>query len=325
MSHLTILEREEIFKLRIEGKSLSEIGTAIGRHKSVISREVKRNKHHQSGEYSPSGAQKGYEFRFSFSKKRLKLKNQFIRDYVIEKLKLSWSPEQISGRLKIEYPSYSISHESIYQFIYSKHSLRMFKLPKYLRRKHRRRISYVRGRKCKKFLIPNRVPIEERPIQVNERLRIGDWEGDSIVSMKSTASLNTLVERKTGFTLISKLNRKTAEETKNVVISRLISLPEALKKTLTLDNGVENTKHEGITQATRIKCYFANPYHSWERGTNENTNGLIREYFPKGTDFLTVSEKDINYVETLLNTRPRKRLGFKTPLEVLKQELKSVA
>lgn len=326
MKHLTIEERETIFFLRSSGKSLTAIGKVINKNKSVISRELRRNKHPKKNHYSPNVAQKLYEIRRANIKKKRRLKSALIRQYVIEGLEQDWSPEQISGRLKIDHPEYpTISYEAIYQFIYEPIILRIFNLPQYLRRRHKKRFKKGLGRSSKRVLIPSRIPIEQRPREVEERLSAGDWEGDSIVSRKSSAALNTIVERKTGYGLISLLDRKTAENTKDAVITRLSNFPEELRKTLTLDNGCENTRHKEITQTIGIECYFANPYHSWERGTNENFNGLVRQYFPKGTDFSTVSQEEITRVEYLLNTRPRKRLGFKTPLEGLEQELNKAA
>ena len=150
---------------------------------------------------------------------------------------------------------------------------------------------------------------------MNGRQEPGHWEGDSMVSHKSTVGLNTLVERTTGLVFISKLQDSTGKETTNAVVRRLKRIPRTLRRTLTLDNGFENTGHENMQKSLNTKVYFAHPYHSWERGTNENTNGLIRWYLPKGTDFATIAKETISLIEYKLNTRPRKRLGWRTPLE----------
>ena len=168
----------------------------------------------------------------------------------------------------------------------------------------------------KKTKIPNRVSIEKRPAQVQARKQFGHWETDSLVSRKSKAALNSLVERKSRLLYLTGLRQKSARYTARAVIRHLKVLPPKARLTLTLDNGTENTGHESITRKTDIKCYFAHPYHSWERGTNENTNGLIRYYLPKGTDFSTITKQQLKFIEKRLNNRPRKCLGFKTPNEV---------
>ena len=185
-----------------------------------------------------------------------------------------------------------------------------------LRRAHRKRRNKSIGRKVRKTTIPNRIPIEDRPKSVESRRHAGHWEGDSLISRKSKVALNTLVERKSRLVLITKLSRKSADETNRAVIDRLKKLPAKGRQTLTLDNGTENAKHEHLSAKLGIKCYFARPYASWERGSNENANGLIRWYLPKGTDFRRITPEQIARIEHLLNSRPRKCLGYKTPLEV---------
>ena len=184
-----------------------------------------------------------------------------------------------------------------------------------LRRSHKKRKQRAVGRKQKRTKIPNRVSIEDRPRSVESRRTYGHWEGDSMVSRKSTSALNSLTERKSRLIMITRINRKGAKETLDAVISRLGTLPPKFRRTLTLDNGTENTKHELITEGVGVKCYFAHSYASWERGTNENANGLVRWYFPKGTDFAKITDEKIALVESLLNNRPRKCLGFRTPIE----------
>lgn len=315
--HLSIEERELISQLLASGKTLGDIAKSMGRSKSSISREVNRNFNRVKKKYFAHNAQIKYKNRKFNAKKYKRLLNPLIRNYVVDKTKLGWSPEQISGRIKVDLPGQSISHEAIYQFIYDPIIRVHIDLVQYLRRNHKKRIKKSYLRRAKKSHISHRIPIENRPEEVEERKVLGHWEGDSVVSMKSKVGLNTIVERKSRFVLISKLNDKTAEETKKAVVLRLGMLPPNLRKTLTLDNGCENAYHKKITEQIGTKCYFANPYHSWERGTNENTNGLIRWYLPKGTDFANVSEEDIRNIEWLLNTRPRKTLNYKTPIEVL--------
>jgi IS30 family transposase len=222
----------------------------------------------------------------------------------------------------LEYPKEKISHEAIYQYIYYRIQSNYIKkgnidLRIYLKRRHRRREK--KGmRKYQRIFKPKGFSIEERPKEVDRRKTLGHWEGDSVVSRKSKVGLNTLVERKTGLVLISKIQNGTANETANTVVKRLQNFP---CKTLTTDNGTENFAYEKIQDELKISCYFAHPYCSGERGTNENTNGLIRWYLPKGTDFATISNETLKAIENTLNNRPRKRLGWKTPLEVFNESV----
>lgn len=314
--HLTEAERETIQLLLDMGRSPNDIGQALGRDRSTIYREISRNASPEYKRYLIHRAQRRSEERRKQASKRRRLKNDLIEDYVRTKLGLGWSPEQISGRLPIDHPGQSISHEAIYQFIYHKNTPNREKLIECLRRAHRKRKSKAMGRKHRKTKIPNRVPIEQRPQSVEAREQFGHWEGDSLVSRKSPAALNSLTERKSRLLLLTKLPRKEAGLTAKAVISRLGGLPQEARRTLTLDNGTENADHQVITSAIGVNCYFANPYHSWERGTSENTNGLVRWYLPKGTDFSNISHQQVSHIENLINNRPRKCLGFKTPLEV---------
>jgi IS30 family transposase len=214
----------------------------------------------------------------------------------------------------------TISHEAIYRFIYAQIAYGYARkgcedLRPYLRRRRRQRIPHG-ARKYQRVASPKGVSIDQRPLVVARRSRIGDWEGDTVESKDHKPGVNTLVERKTGIVMITKLKSKKSDATTNVVSARLASLPKHRRKTLTLDNGFENSNWRGIEKHAHIKTFFAHPYHSWERGTNENTNGLIRDYFPKKTDFTLIPDADIALVEYALNTRPRKRLGYRTPLEV---------
>ncbi len=321
--HLSIEEREKIQELLWQKTSIIDIAKVIGRSHSSIIREINKNIPLQY-RYTPRVAHDRALEKRKQRGRKLRLKSFFIRRYVIDHLRKGYSPEQIAGRLSLEYPNEKISHEAIYQYIYNQawreghagtmkpgyHDLRI-----YLKRRHTRRIA--KGmRRCKRIFKHKGISIEERPKEVEKRLILGHWEGDSMVSMKSTVGLNTLVERKSGLVLISKIRNKTKEETSNTVINRLKNIP---CKTLTLDNGTENFGYEEIQKELQISCYFAHPYCSGERGTNENTNGLIRYYFPKGTDFALIEEDTIQAVERALNNRPRKRLGWKTPLEVFNE------
>ena len=326
-NHFSIEEREKIQIMWLKNRSIRCMAKILGRSPSSVSRELKKNSP-ACLQYTPRLAnERALEKRRNRGRK-LRLKNGFVRRYTIDHLKSGYSPEQISGRLTYEYPNLKISHESIYQYIYSQvyrngnghmkpgyHDLRP-----YLKRRHKRRAR--KGmRKSQRIFKHKGISIDERPKEVDKRKKIGHWESDSMVSMKSTVGLNTLVERKTGLVLISKIQNKRMEETSKTVIDRLKYFPPDLRRTLTVDNGTENFGYEEVQKELQISCYFAHPYCSGERGTNENTNGLIRWYFPKGTDFALIREEDIQAVEWALNNRPRKRLGWRTPLEAFNESV----
>ena len=313
--HLTLSERDQITIMLYEGRKMSEIAKALGRDKSTISRELNRNSSSEYKKYLSHRAHTRADGRRTAASCRPRLKNDLLRAYVKEKLTLGWSPELIAGRITIDHPVYSISHEAIYQYIYHPQTEDRHEMIKSLRRGHCKRKKKGIGRKERKTKIPNRIPIDARPKSVDNRFIFGHWEGDSLVSRKSSAALNSLTERKSRLLLLTKLNRKGAQETRDAVINRLKQLPVRARKSLTMDNGTENAHHEDITAAIGIKCFFAHPYSSWERGTNEHINGIIRWYLPKGTDFSKITEHEIAYIESLINNRPRKCLGFKTPLE----------
>lgn len=325
---LSIEEREQIHSGLWEGRSLRDIARGLGRDPSTISRELNRNIKGERRRYTPRMAHLRAAARIQTRGHRPRLKDVIIRAYTIKKLREEdYSPEQVAGTLPQVHPGYSISPEAIYQFIYSQYhrhgwgtcigeDLRM-----HLKRRHKVRHPKFVPFKEAKGPIKNRVFIDARPAEVAQRIVPGHWEGDSMVSRQSLVGLNTLVERVTGLVYISKIKDTTAKETTRVVTQRLQPLPSQLRKTLTLDNGHENAGHEHIVQQLTTKIFFAHPYHSWERGTNENTNGLIRWYLPKRTDFATVSEERIRDIEYRLNTRPRKRLGWKTPLQVFNQSV----
>ena len=322
MAHtqLSVEEREEIQQGLWRKESVRSIAKRLGRSHSSIVREINKNLPPERRQYTPRLAnERAYEKRKSRGRTD-RLKNSEIRQYVVSHLKESWSPEQIAGRMKIDLPHYAISHEAIYQFVYAqvyragygylkpgKEDLRP-----YLRRKQKRR--QVRGaRKGQRIFKSKGSSIDERPSSVDLRTRIGDWEGDTVESRDHAPGVNTLLERKSGLYLVTKVKDKTSRATREAVVSRLAELPA---HTLTVDNGPENQRWEEIETALGIDCFFAHPYRSCERGANENANGLLREYFPKGTDFRDIPDERIAEVEYALNTRPRKRHGFRTPLEI---------
>ncbi len=321
--HLSVEEREEIQQGLWKKESLRSIARRLGRSPASLSREVTKNQPLQR-KYLPRVAHERALLSRKERGRKLRLKNQCIRRYVVTHLKKGYSPEQIAGRMPLDLKE-TLSHEAIYQYIYATtfrgghgpphHGYPDLRI--YLKRRHKRRAKKG-SRKGQRIFRPKGPPIDTRPRVVEGRSRIGDWEGDSIESKDHAPGLNSLVDRKSGLLLLSKLSAKTAQATREVVSRRLSSLPA---HTLTVDNGSENQEWRETEEATDTRVYFAHPYHSWERGTNENTNGLVRWYFPKGTDFRQVSEEEIARVEYALNTRPRKRLGYRTPLEVFNQSV----
>ncbi len=323
--HLSIAEREEILCGLREKRSIRDIAASLGRSSSSISREILRNKPPQRNSYVPHLAEERAILKCSSRGRTERLKNDIVRSYAIARLKKRWSPEQISGKIESE-TGFSISPEAIYQFIYAQFSDYGLKpgredLRSFLRRRRKRRAPKG-ARRCQRVR-PYGISIDSRPSIVTKRIRVGDWEGDTVESANHKPGINTLVDRKSGLVLITKLEGKTGRATKEAVVSRLSCLPKKARHTLTLDNGPENSSWRNIQLYAGIQCFFAHPYHSWERGTNENTNGLIRDYFPKKTDFTNIADEEIQKVEYDLNTRPRKRLGWKTPLEVFSVALRS--
>ena len=352
---ITGTERERLAVWKKEGLSNIDCAKRLGRSVSTIGRELKRNKTKVSiGDndwdmiYEPAHAQAVSEERKKhawFAKEPLKDKKIF--SYVIEKLSDSWSPEQIAGRLKHEDhpddPSWHICHETIYQFIYKKKTdktkqglllARVLdqRLPEsnqavtvtdkdrplweYLRRKQVRRRK-KNGRKSQRVRIPDRVSIHDRPKEIDDRKTFGHWEGDSIVGLGHKNGLHTEYERVASLTRIESMLRITAEQAALAAQKIFGILPAHARRSTTLDNGSEHTDHKRFG----LQAYFADPYSSYQRGSNENTNLWIRYYFPKGTDFSTISEEEIRDVEWELNNRPRKRLNFKTPQEVFDKHL----
>jgi len=314
--HLTVTERERLAKMYYEEHSLAAMAKALRRNKSTILRELSRNGSPVNRCYAPCRAQVRSDERRSKASRRVRINNDKIRSYTREKLRLGWSPEIIAGRLPLEHRGLHISHEAIYQYLYDRRTKDRKELIRLLRRAHRMRKLKGIGRKVRKTKIPNRIPIEARPKAVDSRRYYGHWEGDTMESQKSPPVLNSLTERKSRLLLLTKLERKAAGETKRAIVGRLAGLPAVLRKTITLDNGTENTLHEEITAEIGAKCYFARPYASWQRGTNEQTNGMVRWHLPRGTDFRNISEDEIAEVEYRINNRPRKCLKYRTPQEV---------
>lgn len=326
--HFSIEEREFIQTRLWEKKSVRSIAQALRRNPGSISREVNKNLPVLHRRYTPRLAHERAMRKRSCRGRAKRLKNERIRIYVTARLKEGWSPEQISAMVAQERIG-KISHEAIYQYIYAqvhRNGWGLLRpgcedLRKYLRRKRKRR--QKKGlRRSQRVFRQRGSSIEERPCIIERRTRIGDWEGDTVESKDHHPGVNTLLERKTGLFLVTKVKDKTAAATIVAVTSRMSWLPKRAKRTLTLDNGPENSDWQTLEEKTGFKTYFAHPYHSWERGSNENANGLLRDYFPKGTDFSMITDEELAAVEYRLNTRPRKRLGWKTPLQAMSVALR---
>jgi IS30 family transposase len=304
---LTRVQRYQIYALKKVGHTQTEIAQVLGIHKSSICRELKRNSGQRG--YRPKQAQ-----RLALARRGAKIKPRISSadwDRIDALIRKDWSPEQISGRL-LEEGGPTVSHEWIYQHIYSD-KWTGGTLHTHLRCRKKRRKRYgsydLRGQ------IPDRVSIEERPEVVEQRQRIGDWEGDTIIGKNHQGSLISVVERKSLFTVLASTARKTASMVRREISHALEDFKDRVL-TITFDNGREFAEHKAIAADLETDVYFAHPYASWERGTNENTNGLIRQYFPKSRNLTTVTDDEITIAMDTLNHRPRKSLGFKTPFEV---------
>jgi IS30 family transposase len=314
-TQLSCEERDKIAVLRAKGLSLREIARIIGRNKSTISRELQRNSAPIYDVYLPHKADTRAKERKQQAGKRKRLKNPMVEKYVIEKLKLGWSPEQIAGRLSKDHPGLSISHEAIYQYIYDKDTRKLINLSLYLPRAHKKRKLFGRGHHHKALHIPRRVSINERPKHIDKRTQAGHWEADTMISRQSKKSLAVSLERSSRLLHINKLAAKESRKLVNALTRRLGNYPQALRRTITYDNGSENVEHERINEALGTKSYFCNPFHSWEKGSVEYSIGLVRRFLPKKTDFAKISRYRIRKIEDLLNNRPRKCLDFQTPSE----------
>jgi IS30 family transposase len=303
---LTQTQRYQIYALRKTKHTHAEIAEVIGVHKSSVSRELRRNQGQRG--YRPQQAHELAAARRQKVVPRITVEDWKMVDNL---LKQDWSPEQISGRLRKE-QGIRISHEWIYQHILVDRRADG-DLYKHLRCQKKRRKRY--GTYDRRGKLPNCRSIEERPASVNTRKRLGDWEVDTMLGKQQKHAMLTLTERKSRFTLLGKVSRRTARAVRRQVCKLLLPVQDKVR-TLTSDHGKEFADHELIAQTLQLKFYFAHPYAAWERGTNENTNGLLRQYFPKKSDFKTISNKKIEQIISKLNFRPRKTLRFKTPFEV---------
>lgn len=311
MGHLTVAQRYTIQVLKEEGFSQSEIAKRINRDKSVVSRELKRNCDQRSGKYKAELAERKCANRHKTKKKKIRFTAE-IQGSVEELLRQDYSPEQVVGFSKLQGDD-CVSIERIYQHIWSD-KRQGGNLYTHLRTKGKR--YRKRGAsKDKRGQIPDKVSIENRPKIVEEKVRIGDVEIDLVIGKNHKKAILTANDRVTGKAKMALLESKSSEETKQKAIEILTEWKSFLK-TITSDNGKEFTLHKEIATELEIDYFFARPYHSWERGANENFNGLVRQYFPKNYDFNLITNDDIEYVENKLNNRPRKRFGFLSPNQV---------
>jgi IS30 family transposase len=319
-NHFKPFQRNELSVLLRAGHTQAEVAKLLGKTASAVCQELKRN---------PADTKTGYDA--GLAKERAKLirveanqrfrkieNNAWIRSYIARNTKMYWSPEQIAGRIKKKWPDEKERHigkDSIYVFIYEERK----DLVKYLRcqkGKYRRRYGTKIREKQREEMKKKR--IDKRPKEVETKERIGDWEGDTIVG-KDKVHILTHVERKSGLGLADKLERGLAELTRKKTEERFEKIPKNKKQTITYDNGSTFAEYELTEKKTGIDIYFANPYHSWERGCNENFNGLLRQFFPKRSSFANIEQEEIEKAVKLINNRPRKRLGYLTPSEVFRQ------
>jgi IS30 family transposase len=315
---LKIRDREEISRGLARKESSRSLARKLGRHASTICREISAGGGRQSYRANASGMQAWLAAKHGRPRK-LEV-NLALQAFVHDHLRLRWSPDQISRRLKAEYPSdttMQISPESIYTYLYVLPRGELKKeLVGYLRQKRKLRENR-RGKKTesKAGQIPDMISIEERPVEVEDRIVPGHWESDLVMGRQNKTAIGTLVERTTRTTILVHLKEKDAASVRRAFTRELRSLPAQMKLSLTHDQGKEMSEHKLFSKEAKMKVYFAHPHSPWERGTNENTNGLIRQFFPKGIDFSTVTKKELKHVQDLLNGRPRRTLDYRTPYE----------
>lgn len=310
--HLSQAERYQIHALMKAGHDQSQIAKLLDRHKSTISRELSRNT--GSRGYRPKQACEMSADRAQHSRNAPTVE-PWVREAACALLCIQWSPEQIASQLPI-------SHETVYQHVYADKA-QGGTLWKHLRCQKQKRKRYASGRD-RRGQIPNRRPLSERPLHIDARKQVGHWECDTVIGASHKGAVVTMVERKSGYAVMAKVEKKTSELVSSAIVDKLQPMA-ARVKTLTFDNGKEFAGHAHIDQQLQSTAYFARPFASWERGSNENLNGLLRQYVPKKRAMSTVSDEEIRMIQNRLNNRPRKRLGFKTPAEVFHQSLKRVA
>ncbi len=316
---LSFVEREEISRQIASNQSIRSIARQLNRSAGTISREIIRSSNNKNDYRAIKSQKLSQKLRHKPTGKRKldinKLLREFVMYYLIQKL---WTPEQIAKRLKIVYPNdmdMRISHETIYSYLYVlPRSTLKKELISSLRRKHVNRRS--RKNRQKTTPIQDYLSIEERPVEVADRIVPGHWEGDLLMGAMNKSAIGTLVERTTRFTFLVKLENKDATTVREAFAKEFCHLPRELRQTLTYDQGQEMAEHKLFTKDTDITVFFAHPHSPWERGTNENTNALVRQFFPKGTNFNKISKERLKEIQEMLNDRPRKIHNFYTPNEV---------
>lgn len=321
---LSPAEREEISRCLAQRESISAIADRLRRESSTISREIHRNSG-TCGYRAFSASIRAKECASSRRQGKSRLADEErLRQYVIGKLRKRWSPREIVSRIKEEYPrdtTMRISHEAIYRYIYvlPRGAMKQTLIQALRQERAYRRKQKPGNNKETRGKIADMLSIEERPAEVADRTVPGHWEGDLIMGRHKRSALGTLVERTSRYTILVPLQAKDAESVRKAYAKELRILPKEIAKTLTYDQGKEMSGHKQFTIDTGIQVYFAHPGSPWERGTNENTNGLIRQYFPKGTDFSRISARTIKRVQRELNDRPRAVLHYQKPDEVINQ------
>ena len=315
--HLTMEERNVIYRMRFQGYSDAEIARGLGRHRSTISRECQRNAN-PDGRYESGPAQTWANSRRRAPLRRPKTGHPRLMAYVATRLTDRWSPEQIAGRLSAQAPvdleGLSLSHTTIYRWIWSDpQRARQFRPFLRIARKPRRK---PYGKPSRQGQILGKRSIDQRPAEANGRTRLGDWEGDTVVGKGRRGFLLTCVDRASRYLLARKIEACAAEPVAQQLQRTIRRLPAAKRQSLTLDNGREFARPVELERKLDLPVYFAHPYHSWERGTNENTNGLLRQYLPKGTDLAQVTDEQLRSYVRQINHRPRKCLDFQTAFEV---------
>lgn len=323
--HLNIVERERLYGMLERGFSHRKIAKVLGRPQSSISREIDRNTKYGK-KYIPFYAQKRAVRIGNKQRYKAPLKNPEVFLYVREHLRkpFFWSPEIISGRIKLDIPGASITPEAIYRYIYNPKN-RKFNLSNYLTRKHHKRRKQKGRSAHKASKIPYAISIDDRAKYIHHRKQLGHWESDLMEGPRSSKhNVSVTVERSTRYTVLSRLTSKQACNKTKAVVKRLNKLPAQLVRSITVDNGSENTQHQLISRQLNANVFFCHPYHSWEKGTVENTIGRIRRYLPKGTDIKEIPEYKIQELEYVLNNTPRKCLGYLTPHERMNKELNKI-
>jgi IS30 family transposase len=310
-THFTTEERELSRVMKAQGFSDRAIARSLKRSNSSVSREFARNSR-EDGTYSANHADKLYAERRKNCGRKPVLEDEQAKNYVTERLEQRWTPEQIAGRAKLEKQPFSISYPTIYRAIDSG------VLPKQLKKIMRFK---CKRKKCKgedsRGKIPDTVSIHERPAGAENRSRYGHWESDTVLGKRGTGCIATHVERKSGYLVAVKIPDRQDKAFTIATIAAFAKISEKLKKSFTVDNGKEFAAHKELAAGTGMKVFFCDPYSPWQRGTNENTNGLLRQFFPKGTSFDDFSDEQLQAVVDLINNRPRKRLGFRSPAELL--------